>query len=391
MHASRHESLGGRESRDPDAAGQTIPRVVFDGYYGMRNAGDDAFCVVACHVAAGRWAVRTVSFVAAQSQLPITPVPARGIFPDPPRFRGHGRLAPVMRMLRSRRVVHVGGSTFMRPLTHHRDEMLLARANLLELHAVGVSVGPFRNSKDAARVARTLGTFRSITLRDTASLERLGELSPYIEAEVGFDVAVLLSEVPCVGSLRRRPVPGRPLLGVSLCAHGAASGTEGDMEAQRYERTAAAVLEVVRRTGAAVRLLVFNDHSLWGDLEISLRLEAHLREATQVDVVVRGRDTRWLYDAVADCDALIATRLHSAVFAYACEVPFALVAYQQKGADFAREVGLPEELLYPAHGPDPADAAESLVSLLEGAEELAPRLPLEVARRRARLSFPESL
>lgn len=361
--------------------------MVFDGYYGMRNTGDDAFCVVAADVARSRWNAHTLSFLAPQSVLPPLPGPVRGIFPEPPRFRGHGRLGPLPAMLRARNVVHVGGSTFMKPLTRHRDQTRLARVGLLNLHAVGVSIGPFKDAANARVVERSLRLFRTVSVRDAASAQRLADMGSSIKVTRAFDVAVLLGRSPYAVGLESSN-RSRPILGVSLCAHEAKRGGDAGQEERRFVRTAALVGEVVRKTQASVRVLVFNDHPHWGDAALSERFVDLV--AGDVEVVPRSPDPAVMLAEVAACDAVLATRLHTAVFAFASGVPFGIVAYQQKGRDFAAEVRLPDELVFPADGPDPSDGSRTIVGLVEGAvpDDL---LPVEEARARANSAFPETL
>jgi polysaccharide pyruvyl transferase WcaK-like protein len=368
-----------------------VREIVFDGYYGRRNTGDDAFCVVAADVAHRRWGYQRVAFVGPHSDLPALPVPARGLFPDPPRFRGHGRFAPVPAMLRSRRVVHVGGSTLTHRLTRQRDEARLARAGLVELHAVGVSIGPFANREDGREVAATLRRFASVSVRDTASLERAAEIGLAGRVTSGFDVAVLLPRVLATPDRSDRPPDDTrpPVLGVSVCPDESLRGGDAARDRRRQASVRDLVAAVAERTGATVRILVFNDHPRWGDSDVSWQLAAALDGVSTVEQVHRSRDVRHLLDAVASCDAVVGTRLHSAIFAYACGVPFALVAYQRKCDDFAAEVGLPDPLVFPAHGPDPADV-DTVAALLDSpGADLRARLTVDEARDRADAAFPD--
>lgn len=362
--------------------------VVLDGYYGMRNAGDDAFCVVGDHVARTRWGVDRLYFTGRRSDLPVSGPSVRGLTPEAVRLRGEVRARAIAAMVRSRRVVHVGGSTFMHALTRHRDQMRLARHGLITVDAVGVSVGPFTDTATASRIADSLREFRSITLRDSASAERLAELDAEISPEVAFDVAVLLRDL--AGNLPRPSADGR-VLGVSLCAHEAERGAGAEVEAQRAERTIETVRRVATSTGCSVKLLVFNDHPRWGDTGLTERAAAELAEVTRVEVVTRTNDPRTLLRETAGCHAVLATRLHHAVFAYSVEVPFAVVAYQAKGRDFAAECRLSEEVVFGASGPDPVDDAGTVSELMTHPDRRRAGRAVADALERAQHAFPEEI
>lgn len=360
--------------------------LVFDGYYGMRNAGDDAFCVVAAQHALTVWQCQDIGFLARAADLPVLPVTARALLPEEPRFRGHTRAAALASMLGSGTVVHVGGSTFMAPLTRHRDQSRLARYGRPNLHAVGVSIGPFSSERAAVRIRRILTQFRSVSVRDSASLHRFRDLLPEKQVRLGFDVAVLLE--PTGPRKRERRVQARsgPLIGVSVCAHETERGGDVQTERRRFERTFRTVEQASRAIGARVRIFVFNDHPRLGDQTLSTELASRL--SAPAEVVVRGHDPGRLLSAVAECDVMVATRLHSAVFAYAVGVPFITVAYQRKGVEVTDEIGVPRELVFDADGPDPADGVPRILELLDDGPPKS-LVPLDEAQKRARRSFPD--
>ena len=366
--------------------------LVAEGYYGMGNAGDDAFCLVTSAFAREAWGVDDLAFVAPQSRLPALPFPARGIFPDPVRFRGHGRTAALWAKLRARHVAHVGGSVFQNLTGRQRDEEFFARLGLLRLHAIGVSVGPFKSAREGRRTVRFLRRFHTLHVRDQASAGRIAEVDSTLNARVGFDVAVLLPELAfCRSVVEEAKRPGRsnpPVVGVSVCNDASLRGAVSEAEEQRH----AAVVETLRRLAAQravrYRFIAFNSHPRWGDEDLTRRIADAVAASAEVEVQGYDGDVRGTLAAVAGCDAIFATRLHAGVFAYACQVPFVIVAYRSKGRDFAREVGLPDRFVFPVAGPQPQAGCAALAELLDGRTALVQALlPLDVARRRARAGF----
>ena len=367
-------------------------RLVAEGYYGMRNAGDDAFCLVTAALAPERWGVEKLAFVAPASRLPELPRPARCVLPDPPRFRGHARLAALGAKLRAHHVAHVGGSVMNTLTGRQRDENRLARLGLLTLHAVGVSAGPFASAEQGARTAAYLSRFTTLHLRDTASRERLEQVAPGLRPRVGFDVAVLLPELDfcraTVQAARSRDPSEFPVIGVSVCRDATLRGAPSESQRRRERSVVAVLRELATRQPVRYRFIVFNSHPAWGDDSLTRRTADALGEGAEVEVVPYTGDVRSTLGAVAGCDALLGTRLHSAIFAYACQVPFAVIAYRPKGADFAYEAGLPERFLFPAEGPPLGAGVEAMSELLqEGTAILDRMLPPRTARARASAGF----
>jgi polysaccharide pyruvyl transferase WcaK-like protein len=366
--------------------------VIFEGYYGMRNAGDDAFCVVAAAMAQEQWGAEQICFLGRQSDLPALPVEAVGLFPERIRFRGHGRLAPMPQMLRLRNVVHVGGSTFHSMNARHRDEGRLARLGLISLRAIGVSVGPFASEREGQEVVRHLRRFEQLHVRDAESVRRIHKIDPGLQVEKGFDVAVLLPKLPfCRSVLHGLPrqsagTSSTPVLGISVCRDASLRGRATQQEELREARIRRTLRLLAARMSVRFRFIVFNDHPQWGDHELSERTAASLRDDAAVEIVPYTGDVRDTLEAVAGCDALLGVRLHSAIFAYALGVPFAIVAYHPKGRDFAEEIRLPEERVFPVTGPEPEEASETLAGLLRG-DGKRPALPIEDAQTLAESAF----
>lgn len=363
--------------------------LVVDGYYGMQNAGDDAFCVVVAEIARNRWKIDDLAFVATESRLPVLPQPARGVFPERVRLKGHGRFAPLAAMLRAGRVAHIGGSTFTSLDGRQRDQRRLAHLGLLSLHALAISVGPFASATAAREVVGFLRAFKSVSLRDSASAERIRSIDPTLTPQVGFDLAVLLPTLEFfrtrMETVRKVRSSGPPILGVSVCRDATLRGASSPSDDRREHNMIRSLRELAHRRQVSYRFIVFNNHPRWGDEDLSRRTAAALADSAETQVLRYESDVRSVFAAVAGCDAVLGTRLHSGIFAYASGTPFALVEYHPKCHDFAQEAALPDRFRFSANGPDPDRDVDSLAELLDrGREVLAEMLPLATAQKRAR-------
>jgi polysaccharide pyruvyl transferase WcaK-like protein len=95
-----------------------------------------------------------------------------------------------------------------------------------------------------------------------------------------------------------------------------------------------------------VDVFSLNGHPTHGDEALAEDLQSRLRERGIAVMLraYRGRDPLATVREVGRCDAFISARLHGAIVAYMCGVPFALVEYHPKCRDFADDVGLPRVL-----------------------------------------------
>ena len=134
--------------------------VLLDGWYGKRNTGDDAFCLVGALRYGRRMPPSQVAVLADARGVPELPSGVRAVTYEPRarRIRGLRRATAMLTVARAGAVVHLGGSRFDRPTTvAMRDQVLLARSGVVRLHAQAVSIGPFHD----AAAARSQAAFLS--------------------------------------------------------------------------------------------------------------------------------------------------------------------------------------------------------------------------------------
>lgn len=340
-----------------------MTNIALDGYFGMGNAGDDAFCAVTAAIAAKHRKGVEVGVLAPAERLPMHASNLKALLPHSPRFRGHTRLASARAVSRATDVLHIGGSTLSRVNSHLADQARLRRLGFARLHAAAVGVGPFRSEGNAAAIKSLLEGFETVSVRDQASMDRL--------AEVGFrgtvnrvaDVAVLVPELFDLPS--PSPADGRPTLGVSVCGFEKLFGVgDPEDEDRRNDALVEIVRSVVTETNARVRMIVFNRNPRWGDDQLCAEFARRLADTAEVEVVSYTGDIVATFEAIGGCDALLGMRLHSAIFAYAIGVPFGIVSYHRKCSDFARDVGLADDLILPGTGID-RGRSRHIVSMLE--------------------------
>lgn len=359
--------------------------IVVDGYYGMRNAGDDAFCLVAADY------LRSVGlepwFIGPTRKLPSANPTLSGLFPERRLFPGQGRLRAALAACSSGVVAHVGGSLFSSLDKRKLDQLRLHRLGLTRLLALGVSIGPFARQTAKEETIRALTAFDWVAVRDTASLERVRSASQDISAELTFDPAVLLPGARLADS-KQTSSPTNPHIGVSACRYESLGG--GTRDIQREKKRLRFVREVVSHLvvrGVSVTLFAFNTHPEFGDEPTLHELRESLPHGRrQVDLFVYNGDLVGLCRRLKYCSFVVSMRLHSGIFPYALGVPFGMIPYHAKCTDFCREIGLASDLYLDPGSNDPAAVADITLSYTQVGRRWH-ELPLDTAQSRARRAF----
>ncbi|MFN3528737.1 MAG: polysaccharide pyruvyl transferase family protein [Bacteroidia bacterium] len=363
-------------------------KAAFTGYYGMQNAGDDAFLEVVAWGAQAFWSVDDVLFYS--PILPELQHPARQLN----AFATYGRFIGALRELFSADVfVSAGGSTFHSALhkTDLRTYGLLKKRFGFggQLGAIGISLGPYSSVADERDTINYLQRLDFLALRDTQSYEMaLGYNLPYRPVQA-FDLAALLPDVPGVRVSCSLKFDGKPTLGISVCNY--ESYTHGDLaqEQQRNRFIQSLLLELASMGDYRYRFFVFNGHAEMGDEALTREMiGALLRTNAQLDyeIVPYEAHVARTFSAIAQCQAMLSTRLHASIFACYAGVPFFLMEYHRKCSDFLDDVGQhPDYRL--ADGDVPVQAAAQTLAAALNAQQVHRPQYLEETRARALLNF----
>lgn len=365
---------------DVSTPAMSQPRVAFTGYYGMRNFGDDLFGALCTRAAERFWNAQPLLV-----GPPLVGMAGRSTVPAfyPPDWYGAGgalgkssRLLSFASAALGADVLVMGGGSVITARESFRKPMMEAarRHRGLQLAAVGVSIGPFQHRAQEEAAASLLERFDYVSVRDRRSFEwtrRMG-LSAHIHA--GCDLAVLM---PTLAPLRPAAprLPQDPLrIGVAPCHY----RHDGAYRAPDPAQWSRAFVEVVsrwsRQRPIVVDVFSLNEHPQHGDAALADNLCTAL-QAGRVQARVlnyRQPDPLAMVQAIARCDAMVSARLHGAIVAWLCGVPFAIVDYHRKCRDFADDIGLPAHRRLTAL--DGESYSEVIIALLKELGQSAPTL-----------------
>jgi len=327
-----------------------VSRGILSGYYGQRNAGDDAFVLV-CAAALPSVGIERIGVLGAP--LPAaTPASTTSLTPPwhgrglGPRLERHRRNA----WLRRDAAVLLGGGSTLRdtPSLEALSEML-DRSPRGFHRALGVSLGPFRDATASERLAQLLPRFGFVGVRDEESLALAQHLAPQAPVRLTFDLAVLLP------TLYRLPIaPDRGRIGIALC--------RSAVEPDDLEAFGGVLREALsRRPDLRISLISMNAHPRKGDTTMHRQLARLVGQPDRVALHEYDGSPLRMMAHVASLRGMIAMRLHAAVFAYSLGIPAMLVPYQPKSLGWARMVGHREHLVRPFTSLAPEDLDGSWV------------------------------
>jgi polysaccharide pyruvyl transferase WcaK-like protein len=346
--------------------------VLFSGYYGQRNTGDDAFCVVAAWGAKKYWRVNNIAFLS--SVIPMMSTPARTVLPKRQFMKGQAALFGLIPSMVADEIVYFGGSIF-----HARSqaegvmrwfhERLSKSFVKKKISAVGVSLGPFPTRKDFEKEREFLKGMSFLSVRDLKSYEIAFDMKLDLPVVRAFDPALLLP-LANEGGIEndKSGARGRRILGISLCRYESFVDLDASVERAR-ER---AIIEGLKKfleqhDDVILRFFILNDHPVYSDMRVTQGVVDALPKVT-VEIEPYSNDPGKALSRIAQCHAFFSIRLHAAIFSFASMIPFALVEYHRKCTDFLDEIGCEDALRLERDVRDP-DKVDAVLSRLMASSE----------------------
>ncbi len=347
-------------------------RITLNGYYGFANYGDELFNLTTILAARRWWSGHDIDVLG-------PPVPGiQADFRVPAWFpaalyTAPGTIGKVSRlgflagaMLRRDLILYAGGSTLSNGSIMKKIQRSAAERNFTKFAAIGVSIGPFADAADEAEAARFLRKFTYFSVRDRKSVDLLKKMGVPVKPLLARDlVGALPLLLPGEETVRSRDVQQtRGALGISVCHFERLTGGDTAAEDQRNEALCEGVERFVKRERVPVRIFCLNTHPRWGDEALSRKLAQRLaRQGVEVEVVSARGNLLGCWRGLGACGAVLSVRLHGAITAYLCGVPFALVEYHRKCTDLLDDIGQPAALRIKADCADPA-AIEQIIERL---------------------------
>lgn len=334
-------------------------RILLVGYFNRGNLGDDA-------MHQGLLEFYSEQFPDIEiSSLPLPPWTLRSVAKT---------FHLLHKLWRSDAVVLAGGTHFhdAHKLRSHRilitHWLVFGSARLLgkRVGYAGVGIGPLRTRLGRWLTRRLANTAEAILVRDESSADTLRTLDTRIPFVRGFDSAVLL-KLPTLGQTESNLT-----LGVSLLPY----FTTFENNPQNDNKVIASLAHVVQQLpnkDLKLDILAFHTQGFISDVPISKALLGRLSSSAHV------YECHSPYETLArlkNLGALLATRYHAALLGYVAGLPMIIVAYHEKCAALATEIGLPPHaLITPADLLDSNRLSQTIRALMHDPDYFRPSIP----------------
>lgn len=360
------------------------------GYYGMKNSGDDALLL------ASAWGAK--QYFETQSMVINSPVPLKiegmgrqpSVLVQQEKFFGQNRLRQYRAAANSAHIVFGGGSVFhsSRDITVFRHMMMLAGSG--PHRAIGVGLGPFKDSRAEVACKKFLNECDFVGVRDQQSFEVAQAIAPHAAVSLTFDLAPLLLEIPYHNNTLNT-VPRRGI-GVALCPNERFNGN-AMAETTRLKALAASLHSTYQATGEPIYLIDFNGHEDLGDSQVHDELRALLSHEIPVFRINYDSNPLRLLSRLGGFKAVIGMRLHASVMAFLVNTPVLSLNYHSKCDGWCEQIGMHKNYRIDAKVLDSDVLTQYLVDGLEhgfSPSSLSPQQSLSLAKHNFLLQ-PETL
>ncbi|SDM17333.1 polysaccharide pyruvyl transferase family protein [Pedobacter antarcticus] len=313
--------------------------ILFTGYYGHLNTGDDAFVEVVSWGADTFWKKRNNRFLGMKSKLPRTIMDIKGY---PIEFPKTYHLQKKILVRNTDYLISAGGSTIHSKLDANNAKQyaidLKNKGKRIKIGAIGVSVGPFKTISDEKAVQKYLKEIDFIALRDKRSYDYVKSLDTPYQPVNAFDLAALMPEMYGYNYIDRAS-NAQKTIGISVCPY---ESLHRNGNVQNEKRRNSQIINLIKllnqKEDILFKFYIINGNVKNGDRELTLEIIQNV-QPKKYEIIEYNEVTRATWHDINSCDTVIATRLHAAIFACFGQTPFMLVEYHKKCSDFLEDIG----------------------------------------------------
>lgn len=351
-------------------------KILLSGYYGELNSGDDALLLVSS------WGSRKFLFgekiYGTCTQKPVLPLDAdiEALFVSEEQERSENLLRLYRQCYRSDIILFGGGSVF------HSTDKMTRDGDLIDLNrgkgaaAIGVSFGPFRDSAAKETCRKLVERFKYIGCRDEESYELIRSLTSTINAELTFDLAVLL---PLVSGEDFSGNHKRKGLGISLCHYERYIGGDTSIEKTRVEKIVNVLNWLKEEEFEELVFIDFNGHPIFGDEDIHREVIEQLHTNIPIRHLSYDKNPLNVLRTIASLKGLLGMRLHSAVFGYITNTPTIIFSYHPKCDGWAKQIQANNDFIISSNSFAEESIWHALREIAAGQYQY-PKLPIKKAQ-----------
>lgn len=363
--------------------------ILFTGFYGHKNTGDDAFVEVAEWGARKFWKKNNNRFLAINKNLPNTEIITKGYPLSIPKTYS---LQVEILLNHTEFLISAGGSTIHNKLPINNPKAKAIRRKKsgidIKLGGIGVSIGPFKSIEDEKAVESYLKGIDFLAVRDQASFDYVSGLSLPYKPINAFDLAALLPEIYNFNA-DSKIVNQIKTIGVSVCPY---ESIQSSMllsnENKRNEKTIQLLREIDSKEIVHFKFYIINGNPLIGDYKLTIETIKKVQPKS-FEIVEYSKNTKNVWNSLANCDFVLSTRLHAAIFACFANTPFMLNEYHRKCGDFLDNVGYNHSYRLYDSEYEISDKADQIITILNNKQSYINPCKVLKMKSMAALNFTE--
>lgn len=342
-----------------------MSQIIFNGFYGFKNTGDDAFVEIASWGSKTFWESKEIAYFSGED-LPSTQIPIKHIY-SPNAHKVSQKISVFKASLKSDYFINAGGSVFseIAPLSNIAFAQNARWLNRKLKHAaIGVSIGPFTNTKNEKAVQNYLRSLKFLALRDTNSYEYAKSLDLNYEPIKAFDLAALLP-LCYENSQSTIKKSNRKTIGISICNYERYINGDIKNEERRNKFVEDVLTRLVKNKEYRFKFFIFNGNKHIGDEPLTYSV-ANLLPKEQYEIIPYSKTTLFTWREIQSCDFMFSTRLHASIFACYAKVPFLLIEYHRKCSDFLDDIGYDKNARIYDGEKSPEEVAQDIAHFISG-------------------------
>jgi polysaccharide pyruvyl transferase CsaB len=328
------------------------PRLLLAGFYGVRNLGDEL--MLRCLV---RWMQPARPQVTVLSERPddcarTSALPALQNVPLLGQWAwydawGRGAAWRLLRQLRGFDGLVGGGGDVLRDdrgwrhLSFATEKYFVARAYGKPWYVLNAGIGPPTTGYGSRILRYVIGKARQVVVRDRraydVALAARGADQTWFAGDIVLALPRLFPD-ECRANATPGARPGAPYVLVCLRGNPNTFGRFALPEARLAQLAAA--LDALAARGLRIAFLPFQQHDTEDDDTLHQAVAARMTRQDAVAFVPWTVDIATVAALFRDASLAVAMRLHAAVLAEAFGTPTAILAYDRKLVEFARQRGV---------------------------------------------------
>lgn len=359
------------------------------GWFGHRNSGDDALLTMTIDFLASLdVSVRPVLFVPSYGQLPPLPIQVEEKLRHR-RFRVYAVLKAVLETLKADVLFFGGGSVIgdvnsnMLGALYAKYLMCLtAKAKGIPIVFSALGVGPLTTKRGMSLARKILDLADIVEARDGNSVAMCQELGVKTNIIHSFDPTVLIPSLYAhdlnSDSEGEKEIP---TIGIAL-SNALSSITLDRTSPERLSRLkliVEALKDIATRKDFRIAVIQMCDDQKYGDSSLCKMISDSLSGICEVVQMPYLKNPVEMMFQFSKLSAVIAERLHAAIYAYSLGVPFAIMPSHVKSESFGKNVGLDDKFILSTSSTS-AEIISAIQMLIEDGKACMPSLPVVQAQ-----------